>query len=55
MELVPVQTLECQQGTWSCLNSQQCINDTLLCSGIPQCYDGSDENVALCGKWNSFR
>ncbi|KAK3892156.1 hypothetical protein Pcinc_003992 [Petrolisthes cinctipes] len=36
-------------GEWRCSDGVGCVREEDKCNGIPECQDGSDEEVALCG------
>ena len=33
----------CEENEWKCSTSKQCLSETLVCDGIVNCDDGSDE------------
>lgn len=39
----------CQPGMWRCWDGSHCIPENATCSGVAECPDESDENVAVCG------
>nr|ARK36624.1 G-protein coupled receptor GRL101 [Sagmariasus verreauxi] len=39
----------CQPGLWQCWDGLHCIPENATCSGVAECPDESDENVAVCG------
>ncbi|XP_071537001.1 G-protein coupled receptor GRL101-like [Panulirus ornatus] len=39
----------CQPGMWRCWDGSHCIPENATCSGVADCPDESDENVAVCG------
>lgn len=44
--------LGCKEGEWQCHNGSECIPQELVCSGILDCKDESDELETMCGKEN---
>lgn len=45
-----LQSSVCGEGEWQCGNSSGCIAQQLVCSGVPDCQDQSDEADTLCGR-----
>jgi len=40
----------CAADEFLCASGTQCVDSYCHCNGVPDCDDGSDENVELCGK-----
>lgn len=38
----------CKPGEFKCKDHLNCINNSLICNGIPDCYDHSDEDTEKC-------
>ena len=38
----------CPEGEFLCTTSKRCINESVVCNGVADCGDGSDE--INCGK-----
>ncbi len=46
--------LTCAVDEWACDTDGQCIDKMFVCDDDPDCNDGSDEKISLCGKYNNF-
>lgn len=42
--------VQCLPGYEQCADYMTCVPQTLLCDGVNNCQDGSDENLKRCGK-----
>ena len=48
--LLSEKSKECAEGFWRCNDGSICIPENLVCSGLPECYDLSDEAIPPCSK-----
>lgn len=46
-----ISTGVCTEGYWRCKTSYQCIETRLVCNGLTDCDDRTDEDRDLCSSW----
>lgn len=46
----PIQTIICRRDTFRCTSGFNCITYDLVCNGIADCSDSSDESPQICNK-----
>jgi hypothetical protein len=47
-----VEPIVCDEGQWQCKDASGCVRQTVLCDGLADCHDHSDEEKEACAKGN---
>jgi hypothetical protein len=47
-----VEAIICDEGHWQCKDGSGCVRHSMLCDGLSDCHDHSDEEKEACGKGN---
>lgn len=50
--LPAVEAIVCDEGQWQCKDGSGCIRHSVLCDGLADCHDHSDEEKVSCAKGN---
>lgn len=45
-----VEAIVCDDGHWQCKDASGCVRHSVLCDGLADCHDFSDENAEACAK-----